>query len=246
MLTNNPFISTLGYDPKTKQQVKESSFKDYVAEAGVQIAPPSGQTIAPTGAAPTAPTGTATSGANNVKAIWPGAGAPLQQGMTVGLKGPNGLPIPGQVSQVDQGADGAKVRNPTTGQDEWYNNDDLQPFMAKGQLPAGQGQAQQPTTEDTELIRLKELAGLGKLGESCSAGATGAGAIAVAPTGGANRPMKRREYAQDAKPVEYTPKEPAKTIIGDTKPHQATGKLSADLAARGQKSAGRTNNGFKK
>lgn len=246
MLTNNPFISTLAYDPKTNEQVKQTSFKDYVAEATAQITPPSGQTIAPTGAGPAAPTGTATSGANNVKAIWPGQGAPLQQGMTVGLKGPNGLPVPGEVSQVDQGADGAKVRNPTTGQEEWYNNDDLQPFMAQGQGPAAQGQASVQTTEDAELIRLKELAGLGKLGESCSSGATGAGAIAVAPTAMNGKKPVKREYTQEAKPVEYTPKEPAKTIIGDTKPHQATGKLSADLAARGQKSAGRTNNGFKR
>lgn len=240
MLTNNPNIASLAYDAKTKEQIRESTFRDYVAEAGVQIAPPSGQTIAPSGPANNTAQGTQTSGANNVKAIWPGAGAPLQQGMTVGLKGPNGLPVPGTVSQVDQAAQGAKVKNPTTGQDEWYNNDDLEPFMAQG---AG---TPQPTAEDTDLIRLRELAGLGNIKENCSAGATGAGAIAVAPAAmGKKKPIKR-EYTQEAVPVEYKPKEPAKTIIGDTKPNQATGKLSADLAARGRPSAGRTNNGFKK
>lgn len=252
MLTNNPKITSLAYDIKSRETIAESSFKDYVAEAGAQITPPSGQPITPTGPASNSGSTPATAGANGVKAIWPGQGAPLQQGMTVGLTGPNGMPVPGQVSQVDQGASGAKVKNPTTGQEEWYNNADLQPFMAKGNgtattpAPSANQGVVQATTEDNDLIRLKELAGLNKLGENCSAGATGAGAIAMAPAGmGGKKPIKR-EYTQEAKPVEYTPKTPAKTIIGDTKPTQATGKLSADLAARGQKSAGRTNNGFKR
>jgi hypothetical protein len=244
MLTNNPNISSLAYDPKTKEQISKMSFKDYVAESGASIRPPSGQTISPSGSGVT-PSSSGTSG-SNIKAIWPGQGAPLQQGMTVGLKGPSGVPVPGAVTQVDQGASGAKVRNPTTGQEEWYNNDDLEPFMAKGPLAANPGQGAVATTEDTELIRLKELAGLNKIGESCSSGATGASAIAVAPTAMNGKKPIKREYTQEAKPVEYTPKEPAKTIIGDTKPSQASGKLSADLAARGKKTASRTNNGFKR
>lgn len=249
MLTNNPLITSLGYEKMPTEKIKNMSFSQYIAEAGSQIVPPSGQPIAPTGPANNTNQGSQTSGAAGAKAIWPGKGAPVQQGMTVGLKGQNGLPVPGQVSQVDQGANGVKVKNPTTGQDEWYNTDDLQPFLGNG---ANSGQATQGTTgvvqanEDKDLIRLRELAGLNNIRENCSAGATGAGAIAIAPTGAGNKKPMKREYTQEARPVEYTPKEPAKTIIGDTKPNQATGKLSADLAARGQKTASRTNNGFKK
>ena len=78
-------------------------------------------------------------------------------------------------------AKGVKVKNPTTGQDEWINMDALQPYMAGGSAPAN---AQNPaaaqgtdpsavtTQEDAnDLVRLRELAGIK---ENCSAGATGA------------------------------------------------------------------------
>ncbi len=256
MLTNDPKIASLKYQDKISKMmesedgraaVSKMSFKDYVTEAGSQITPPSGQPIAPTGPSTGQPTNASAPG---VEAIWPGQGAPLQQGMTVGLKGPNGIPVPGTVSQVDQGAQGVKVKNPTTGQYEWHNDDELQPFMAKGALPGANAPQQNPgviqATEDTELVRLKELAGLGKIRENCSGGATGAGAIAIAPTGNIGKKPIKREYTQEAKPVEYKPTTPAQTIVGDTKPNQATGKLSADLAARKQKTASRTNNGFKR
>jgi hypothetical protein len=58
--------------------------------------------------------------------------------------------------------------------------------------------------------------------------------------------MRKRQPTVEVVKKEYTPKEPAKTIVGDTKPSQASGELSANLAARGKKSAGRTNNGFKR
>lgn len=258
MLTNDPKITSLKYQDKISKmmesedgrlEVSKMSFKDYMSEAGTQITPPSGQPIAPTGPNTNGAPAAGSNATNGATAIWPGQGAPIQQGMTVGLKGPNGIPVPGQVSQVDQGAQGVKVKDPTTGQEQWHNDSELQPFMAKGTLP-GANASQQGTgvvqaTEDTELVRLKELAGLGNIRENCSAGATGASSIAIAPTGFGKKPIKR-EYTQEAKPVEYVPKEAAKTIVGDTKPNQASGKLSADLAARGQKSAGRTNNGFKR
>ena len=240
----NTLVSTLIGDNKNK------SFREYVSEAGAMITPPSGQTIAPSGSSGTGDPSQAAPGPSNVKSIWPGKGSPVEVGMTVGLKGPNGLPVAGQVSQVDMSAKGVKVKNPTTGQDEWANIDTLQPYMAQGQQGTQPNQSTQQaqqntvqtTTEDADLMRLKELAGIK---ENCSAGATGAGAIAVAPT--AMGKMKRRQETDEAMlKKEYTPKEAAKTIVGDTKPNQASGQLSANLAATGIKTASRANNGRKR
>jgi hypothetical protein len=58
--------------------------------------------------------------------------------------------------------------------------------------------------------------------------------------------VKRRQPTEEQIKKEYTPKEAAKTIIGDTKPNQASGELSANLAVRGKKTASRANNGFKR
>lgn len=220
---------------EARKIVSGMTFSEYhrLSEAGANITPPSGQTIAPAGPSQQKPSA-AQGGPQQVKSVWPGKGAPVEVGMTVGLKGPNGLPVPGTVSQVDAGAKGVKVRNPTTGQEEWSNMDTLEPFMAQ-QKPGAQPQQQ------TDLQRLQELAGIK---ENCSGGATGAGAIAIAPA-----PMgkvKRRQETSEQAPVEYTPKEAPKTIVGDTKPNQASGKLSADLAARGKKTASRINNGRKR
>lgn len=227
---------------ESREKISQMSFSQYLQllEAGANITPPSGQTISPSG--PTGTTGTsvapgAQTAPSKVKAIWPGKGAPVEQGMTVGLKGPSGTPVPGEITQVDQAAKGVKVRNPTTGQEEWHSNDELQPFMAQSSTPGAP--QQQQMAED--LARMKHLAGIA---ENASAGATGAGAIAVAPA--AIGKMKKRQPMEESPPKEYTPKEPAKTIVGDTKPNQASGELSANLAARGKKTASRINNGFKK
>ena len=219
------------------------------------ITPPSGQTIGPNSQSngannpsqsnqPTAAPGSSSS--------WPGKGTPPQVGMTVGLKGPNGVPVPGQISQVDISAKGVKVKNPTTGQDEWTNIDALQPFMAQNNQQQGQNnqsnqqnmqQSQQQAMEDAnDLQRLRELAGIK---ENCSAGATGSGSIAIAPVAVGNT-IKRRPPAEESQKKEYEPRDSAKTIIGDTKPNQASGELSANLAVRGKKTASRTNNGFKR
>ena len=314
MIKNDPVISALMHDDiinkiatnrnislsEARQEFSKLNFGDYynlITEDGVTITPPSGQTISP--AAPQK-SPAATKSSQPIKSIWPGVGAPVEVGMSVGLKSPNGLPVPGQVSQVDLSANGVKVKNPTTGKDEWMNTDSLEPFMAK------QGSDQAPVTEtyknsytvgdyvdtplgtgiivnvspdvsdtgevrvklddpsragedgrykdtfvftttmlthtaDDGLSRLRELAGIK---ENCSAGATGAGAIAIAPA--AMGGIKRRQSADEALKTEYTPSEPAKTIIGDTKPGQASGKLSATLAANGMKTASRINNGKKK
>lgn len=221
--------------------VAKMSFLEYhkLSEAGTAIVPPSGQTIAPT-AAPQK-TGAAAVAPQKMKAIWPGKGAPVEVGMTVGLKGPNGLPVPGEISQVDAGAKGVKVKNPTTGQDEWTNMDTLEPFMAGAEQGQNIQPGTQPTAEQAQLTRLKELAGIR---EECSGGATGAGAIAVAPA--AMGKVKRRTDPVEESPSLEHPVAGRKTIVGDTKPNQASGKLSANLAVRGKKAAGRTNNGFKK
>lgn len=225
---------------EAKELLSKMSFAEYhrVLEASADIVPPSGNTIGPSGTTQSTATGSA-------KATWSGKG-PINVGMTVGLKGPNGMPVPGEVSQVDAGARGVKVKNPTTGQDEWMNMDMLQTFQAADSgAPTNTAPGTQPPTQESEdnnqLARLRELAGIR---ENCSGGATGAGSIA-----GAAMPMgqvKKRQPAEEALTTEYTPKSSAKTIVGDTKPAQASGKLSADLAASGKVSASRINNGKKR
>lgn len=222
---------------EARQELGRMSFKEYhsfVNEAGANITPPSGQTIGPSanpqGQAQKQPA--AAKAPQQVKALWPGQGAPVEVGMTVGLTDPKGMPVPGEVSQVDMSANGVKVKNPLTGKDEWLNTDDLQPFtVQQGETP-GQG---------NDLQRLKELAGIS---ENCSGGATGAGAIAIAPAPLGR--LKKREPAEEALKKEYTPREAAKTIIGDTKPNQASGELSSTLAANGKRTASRINNGIKR
>lgn len=223
--------------------IAEMSFKEYrnLEEDNTAITPPSGNTLGPN----TQNTQQQQANAPGAKSTWSGKG-PVTVGMTVGVKGPNGLPAPGEVSQVDMGAKGVKVKNPTTGQDEWMNIDTLQPFMAANE-PGSQNiqpGTQQPTQEEQDIAGLSRLRELAGIAENCSGGATGAGSIAISPA-----PMgkiKKREYPEESLQTEYTPKTAAKTIIGDTKPHQATGKLSADLAASGKVAAGRINNGRKR
>lgn len=217
---------------EAKLILEEMSFREYknfIDEAGSAIVPPSGNTISPT----SQPNTQQNKPAAPAKATWAGKGSPLGVGMTVGLKGPNNVPIPGEVSQVDTSGNGAKIKDPTTGKVEWVNIDDLEPFMASTQG--------QPTQEGQDIARMRQLAGIS---ENCSAGATGAGAIAIAPTSMGT--VKRRQSAEEALTPEYTRKTAAKTVIGDTKPNQASGKLSADLAASGKRTARRPNSHVKK
>jgi hypothetical protein len=261
MLQDDPKIKNLMYESaiekysklnnvtlsESKIAIASMSFMQYLnlLEAGANIAPPSGQTIGSTGTtSPTSTTQGSSIAPSKKQIMWNGPGAPIEQGMTVGLKGPNGLPVPGEITQVDQSAKGVRVRNPTTGQEEWHGNDDLQPFTGGSTVPGATNQAagvQQQMAEDKDLARMKHLAGIK---EDASCGATGAGGIAVAPT-----PMgkvKKRQAVEESPPKEYTPKKPAETIVGDTKPGQASGELSANLAVRGKKTASRINNGFKR
>jgi hypothetical protein len=234
---------------ESKQIIAEMSFGEYyrLSEAATAITPPSGNMIGPS-ASPQQPSSAPSAAGGQAKAMWAGKGTPVEMGMTVGLKGPNGMPVPGQISQVDAAAKGVKVKNPTTGQEEWVSTDELEPFMAQGngqqpnQQPMQPNQQSMTTVEDTsQLRRLRELAGIK---EDASCGATGAGSIAVAPA--AMGTMKKRQPTDEEVKKEYTPKEPAKTIVGDTKPGQASGELSANLAVRGKKTASRINNGFKR
>lgn len=221
---------------EARQELVRMGFKEYcnlVNEAGSNIVPPSGNTIGPSASPQKSPA--AAKSPQQMKAIWPGQGAPVEVGMTVGLEGPNGVPVPGTVSQVDTSAKGVKVKNPTTGQDEWMNTDNLEPFMA------GQEQSTDTVPATEELDRLKQLAGIS---ENCSGGATGAGAIAIAPAKMGK--VQRRQPAEETLKKEYVPKEAAKTIVGDTKPNQASGELSATLAANGKRTASRINNGIKR
>lgn len=131
---------------------------------------------------------------------------------------------------------GVQVKNPVTGALEWQ----------KPGTPPVPGQPQQQpgvqqVAEDKALARLRQLAGIK---ENASCGATGAGSIAVSPTPVGK--VKRRSPTNEQKPVEYTRTEAPKTIIGDTKPGQASGELSANLAARGQKTASRNKNGLRR
>ena len=57
---------------------------------------------------------------------------------------------------------------------------------------------------------------------------------------------KSINFGENIHAVEYVPKEAAKTIVGDTKPNQASGELSATLAANGKRTASRINNGIKR
>lgn len=352
---------------ESRQEIAQMSFMQYLKllEASANITPPSGQTIGPSSTS-SAPAQSGTQATQNktpqtapakAQIMWNGPGSPIEQGMTVGLKGPGGLPVAGEITQVDLNAKGVKVKNPTTGQEEWHGNDDLQQFVGgntkPGATPQASGLQQQQMAED--IARMRQLANIGEdsghdagsyphdfnnwqqdaqaaghsivaqpqdatgnmtqnfqvhdsngnqvgywdgsqgsgiiakspedyqqrignkgmssynrdqyqkdvrsiplpsmseeiarmrhlagIAEDASGGASCAGGIAVAPTAMGN--AKRRTATEEAPAVEYTPKV-AKTVAGDTKPNQASGKLSADLAARGKKTASRTNNGFKK
>jgi hypothetical protein len=268
MLRNNPKITELMYESaieklanlkgitlsESREEVGKMSFMQYhtFLEASANIVPPSGQAIGPGAATAGAPPAPVTQGSptattqgpqkapSKAQVMWAGQGSPIEQGMTVGLKGPNGLPVAGEITQVDQSANGVKVRNPTTGQEEWHGNDDLQPYVGGSTVPGATNQAaglQQQMAED--IKRMRQLAGIA---EDASGGASCAGGIAVAPA--AMGSVKRRTMPENSMD-EYTPTV-AKTVVGDTKPHQDSGKLSARLAKAGKPTASRSNNGFKK
>lgn len=241
MIKNDRIINSLIYGDAVEKLVKERniditearavisgmSFNEYctLVEASADIIPPSGQPLSPGNSAAN-PAG---------QQSRPAATAPQQ------VAGPTAAPVAGKADPR-----GVQVRNPVTGKMEWMQPTAAMTGAKPGQPPQpGQpglppGQMPQLTAEEKDLSRMKHLAGIVEDG---SCGGTGAGAIAIAPTSMGT--IKRRQPTNE-QPKEYTPKEAPKTIVGDTKPAQASGELSANLAARGKKAAGRTNNGFKR
>lgn len=204
---------------EARKILPQLSFSQYMEITEAGIVPPSGNPVG--SQQPTKPPGVPP------KPKWPGNGAPVEKGMMVDVPDDKGVPSPGEVVQVDASAKGIKVKNPITGQLEWQNLDSLTA-----------NQSTQVTEHDRDLSRLRTLAGIG---ESMTSGATGAGSIAVSPVS-----VGKMQTRETALKKEYTSKGPAQTIIGDTKPSQASGELSANLAASGKKTASRTNNGFRK
>lgn len=213
------------------------TFKDYVFET---ITPPSGNTLGPTGPSSTGNTNNApdssTNSTNSTNSTTtttpnppatPGTDQPfkLEVGAQFNKKTADGSQLSGTISQIDKGANGVKIKNASTGKEEWMNISDLENMNTMESI--------------VSVDRLKQLAGIN---ENSSAGATSAGAIATAPYSVG----KTTESSGTMIKREYTPKHAAKTIVGDTKPAQASGQLSATLAANGKKTASRKNNGIKK
>ena len=214
--------------------ISQMSFSEYrsLEEASADILPPSGKPLSPTGpgGAPPAPAA---------------PGTPIKPGTTpANPPGQQSQPAATAPAPVAPAADprGVQVKNPQTGKMEWMKpttpakpGQNAQP----GALAAGALQSQ-AVSEDKELARMKQLAGIVEDG---SCGGTSAGAIAVAPM--AMGSVKRRQPTDEKLKKEYTP-DVAKTVVGDTKPNQASGELSSSLAANGKKTASRSNNGFKR
>lgn len=102
--------------------------------------------------------------------------------------------------------------------------------------------ADQQMQEDTDILRLRRLAGIK---ENASCGATGAGAIAIAPASMGK--MNRRNDAVEESPSLEHEVAGRKSVVGATGPQaQPTKKLSANNAARGKPTPNRKNLGFKK
>lgn len=257
MLSNDPKIKELMYEnavkkladikgitlAESREAISSISFKQYVEllEAGADIVPPSGQPIAAQQTQQQKPQAASKSPDKNVKAIWPGVGAPVEVGMAVGIRDIKGAPANAVVTQVDKSANGVKVKT-LQGKDEWYNMGTLQPGMATNK-PGAPTTA--PTTESKEeLLRLRKLAGIT---ETCTPGASSAAnmSVGVVEMGDGNT-IRRQTNSEKRYTKQYTPESAPKTIIGDTKPNQASGELSARLVKRGLPTATRKNNGFKR
>lgn len=263
MLRNDPKITAIMHDSlvkafatehkisldESKKEISNMSFMQYhkLLEAGANIVPPSGNTIGPNAGSqstnsaqsPAAPQQAGSQPAQsapsqNRQILWKGQGSPVEMGMTVGLAGQNGAQEPGEITNIDQAKNGVTIKNTKTGQEELHGMDDLQPYSQDDRQNAPQQQMAE------ELARMKKLAGIA---EDASGGASCAGAMGASTAQPLGK-IKRRQPVSELK-QEYTPTV-AKTVVGDTKPSQASGKLSADLAASGKKTAARTNNGLRK
>ena len=228
---------------EARRQLYNMSFTEYMILTEL-VTPPSGQTIGPTGTTTTpgfanlakpSPMAPAAALSKGQAAASGGLPTPPEIGGTYNVPGPNNLPVPVQITRVDKNNNTVRYKSPITGRDEDIGMDKLTPATAGNSSPEAKnavaGDAGQVAEE---LTRLRQLAGIS---ENCSAGATGAGAIAVAPA--AMGTVKKRQPTEEARKKEYVRTEPAKSIIGDTKPNQASGELSANNQANGIQSASR-------
>ena len=229
MMINGNILDTIaerhGVDAvQARSILSEMSFLEYMSLTENTVTPPSGQQVG----SKSSGTGTTSTGPNNK--IWANPNAPITAGMTVGVKDPKGQVMPMQVSQVDQNASGVKVRDMTTGKEEWYNKEQL----ATMGMTTENDENGVTGEDEAELTRILELAGIS---EMSSAGSSCAGAIATGPTAmGATRKRSQESVSLDN---EHKRETPYKSIIGDTKPAQASGQLSANLAASGKPTARR-------
>ena len=230
MMINGNILDTIaerhGVDAvQARSILSEMSFLEYMSLTENTVTPPSGQQV---GSKSSGTGDTANTAPNNK--MWANPNAPITAGMTVGVKDPKGQVMPMQVSQVDQNASGVKVRDMTTGKEEWYNKDQL----ATMGITTENDDNGDTSEDDAELTRILELAGIS---EMASAGASCAGAIAAGPSGmGTTRKRSQESVTLDS---EHNRDTPYKSIIGDTKPAQASGQLSANLAASGKPTARR-------
>lgn len=221
------------------------SFVDYVKliEASADIVPPSGNAVGQQqpNSSQKQMSNTPQKQSSNTPPTWTGKGTPTI-GMTVGLQGPNNVPTPGVISKVDMSTKGVTVKDPVTNQETTMNLDALQPFIANMQDKSQQNVNQmQQTTEQKELLRLRELAGIK---EDASGGASCAGAMGAStpvPLSGSNM-IKRKKVEVEESPSLEHPIVGRKSIHGDDS-HTASGKLSANNVMRGKKTASRKNNG---
>lgn len=247
MIKNDKFINSLLYDDVVKvicerdnlsetdarAKLSSMSFSEYCHLIEQPITPPSGQALGPSTPKQTTTTpqiDTMKSDDEKETVVgWSGVG-PITPGITVGLQHDTNKVIPGKVEKVDNATKTVTVLNPTTNKTEVYSNTDprIQKFMAKKEV--------EQTTED--LKRLKHLAGIV---ETSSAGAVSAGNIAVAVKELDNNGelIRRRSKTEEKWSKEYKGLPGNKTIVGDTKPNQAIGELSANLVANNKVSAAR-------
>ena len=254
---------------EARERISEMSFSEYrsIDEASADIVPPSGQPIAPgatqsgtpqttkpsatTQPTTTTPPNQGTADPRGVQVRNPVTGKMEWMQPTNAMAGKQGAPAPGaqQVAENDTPTESVKyeVVDRQTGKVVGGPYSTLSRARAVVDKKDNAYGAYRYTarrikqvSENIDLARMKHLAGIVEDGSS---GGTCSGAIATAPA--AMGSMKKRQYTAE-QPKEYTPKEAPKTIIGDTKPAQASGELSANLAAKGKKTASRTNNGFKK
>lgn len=233
---------------ESRKVISAMSFKDYLvlSEDSANIAGPSGTTIGPTGSSANTqkPTTAPTQAPQQQQQEKPKAnwipGTPAKMGDTVGVSGkggPNAPKTPGTVTKVNP--DGTVEIMGADGKSSTHNVGDLgaAPMQQKQQTQQSQPNAQtlQPGVTE-EIARMKKLAGIS---EDASCGATSAGAIATAPATVGK--VKRRHEVDESPSLEH-PEIGNKTLAGDTKPTQASARLSANLASKRKRTATRSNN----